>query len=127
MSAKGVHKNFNELLFSFFFFFSLSFLRTIAICKEFSMLSIEPQIRFWSQPLRIVLVSWSHIRNPQSSFKRPKSLHFGGFKRAPRYIVLPEIAHSAPTIFPSKLLGDTSPYPTVVIVTTAHQNACGML
>ena len=34
----------------------------------------------------------------------------------------PESAQRSPTIFPGTVFGTTSPYPTVVIVTIAHQN-----
>ena len=34
----------------------------------------------------------------------------------------PDRAHNRPTILPGTVIGTTSPYPTVVIVTIAHQN-----
>jgi len=39
----------------------------------------------------------------------------------------PQIAQAAPTNFPIGPSGTLSPYPTVVIVIMAHQNASGML
>lgn len=39
----------------------------------------------------------------------------------------PDIAQSDPTIFPHSVTGFMSPYPTVVMVTTAHQKASGIL
>lgn len=39
----------------------------------------------------------------------------------------PAKAHSAPTNIPMYVLGAMSPYPTVVIVTIAHQSPSGML
>lgn len=39
----------------------------------------------------------------------------------------PAMAHIDPTNFPPTVSGYMSPYPTVVIETTAHQKASGML
>ena len=39
----------------------------------------------------------------------------------------PASAHRAPTNIPAYVLGTMSPYPTVVIVTRAHQSPSGML
>lgn len=40
---------------------------------------------------------------------------------------MPVRAHTEPTTFPWTVTGCMSPYPTVVIVTIAHQNASGIL
>jgi hypothetical protein len=40
--------------------------------------------------------------------------------------ITPETAHAHPTIFPYTLRGYISPYPTVVMVITDHQNASGI-
>lgn len=39
----------------------------------------------------------------------------------------PAKAHKAPTNIPAYVLGTISPYPTVVIVTMAHQRPSGIL
>jgi len=40
---------------------------------------------------------------------------------------MPETAHATPMSRPRVPAGTSSPYPTVVMVTIAHQNASGML